>query len=88
VRVLSFDKDKDLVWGCVVALDVSNKAVLYSLTITDTNWMPQASLNDPVRVVISFAYLPHHKPISCKLKRATRTPYNLWGCNRILSCQL
>ena len=34
VRFLSFDKDKDLVWGCVAALGVSNKAVLYSLTIT------------------------------------------------------
>ena len=65
-------------WGCVAALDVSNKAVLYSLTITDTNWMPQASINDPVRVVISFAYLPHHNSVSCKLKEATRTPYNLW----------
>ena len=65
-------------WGCVAALDVSNKAVFYSLTITGTNWLPQASINDPVRVVISFAYLPHHKPIPCKLKRATRTPFHLW----------
>ena len=41
-----------------VVLDVSNKAVLNSLTLTDTNWLPQASISNHVRVVILFA-LPY-----------------------------
>ncbi len=85
-RFLSFDKGKVFEWGCVAVLDVSNKAVFNSLTLTDSNWMSQASISNPVRVVILFAYNILSKRISCKLKRATRTHYNLWSCNRLLSC--
>ncbi len=51
VRFLSFDKGKVFEWACVAVLDVSNKAVLNSLTLTDSNWLPQASINNHVRVV-------------------------------------
>ena len=84
VRFLSFDKGKVFEGACVAVLDVSNKAVLNSLTITDSNCLPQASISNHVRVVILFAYNILNKGISCKLKRATRTPYNLWSCYRLL----
>ena len=58
VRFLSFDKGKVFEWGCVAVLDVSNKAVFNSLTLTDSNWLPQASISNHVRVVILFA-LPY-----------------------------
>ena len=86
VRFLSFDKGKVFEWACVAVLDVSNKAVLNSLTITDSNWMPQASISNHVRVVFCLHTISLSKRVQCKLKRATRTPYNLWSCNRLLSC--
>jgi len=68
----------------MTVLDVSNKAVLNSLTITDTNWRPEVIINNHMRVMFCLFTISLSKRVQCKPKRETQTHYNLWSCNRVL----